>query len=141
MSSFICFFFSSRRRHTRCSRDWSSDVCSSDLDLERLDAARHYPDQDEVDRVRIAFRAPSVSGLGLATLGLAPPERLSSHEGVEVRGRSLVNRFVEATLEPSGALALRDRRTGERFFDLLRLEDGGDAGDTYTFCPPARDRV
>src|SRR5690606_39517789 len=28
----ICaFFFSSRRRHTRFSRDWSSDVCSSDL--------------------------------------------------------------------------------------------------------------
>src|SRR2546422_11658642 len=31
------FFFSSRRRHTRCSRDWSSDVCSSDLESpERL---------------------------------------------------------------------------------------------------------
>src|SRR5690606_432432 len=28
------FFFSSRRRHTRFSRDWSSDVCSSDLGLE-----------------------------------------------------------------------------------------------------------
>src|SRR5690606_39422585 len=28
---FILFFFSSRRRHTRFSRDWSSDVCSSDL--------------------------------------------------------------------------------------------------------------
>src|SRR5690554_6688736 len=27
----ILFFFSSRRRHTRCGRDWSSDVCSSDL--------------------------------------------------------------------------------------------------------------
>src|SRR5690606_40212408 len=27
----IYFFFSSRRRHTRFSRDWSSDVCSSDL--------------------------------------------------------------------------------------------------------------
>src|SRR5690554_2870770 len=25
------FFFSSRRRHTRCGRDWSSDMCSSDL--------------------------------------------------------------------------------------------------------------
>src|SRR5207247_4908946 len=25
------FFFSSRRRHTRSTRDWSSDVCSSDL--------------------------------------------------------------------------------------------------------------
>src|SRR5690606_40779990 len=29
--SFSFFFFSSRRRHTRFSRDWSSDVCSSDL--------------------------------------------------------------------------------------------------------------
>src|SRR5699024_11491245 len=28
-----CFFFSSRRRHTRSKRDWSSDVCSSDLIL------------------------------------------------------------------------------------------------------------
>src|SRR5690606_39676760 len=28
---FWFFFFSSRRRHTRFSRDWSSDVCSSDL--------------------------------------------------------------------------------------------------------------
>src|SRR5436305_10156035 len=27
----VFFFFSSRRRHTRCGRDWSSDVCSSDL--------------------------------------------------------------------------------------------------------------
>src|SRR5205814_6606968 len=27
----LIFFFSSRRRHTRCLSDWSSDVCSSDL--------------------------------------------------------------------------------------------------------------
>src|SRR5215217_1867201 len=32
-SYFFFFFFSSRRRHTRYWRDWSSDVCSSDLDL------------------------------------------------------------------------------------------------------------
>src|SRR6266511_5799622 len=30
---FVLFFFASRRRHTRFSRDWSSDVCSSDLDI------------------------------------------------------------------------------------------------------------
>src|SRR5699024_11491550 len=30
---FFFFFFSSRRRHTRSKRDWSSDVCSSDLDI------------------------------------------------------------------------------------------------------------
>src|SRR5205809_3882687 len=48
----LIFFFSSRRRHTRCSRDWSSDVCSSDLvrtlhpagrlDFERVGGA-HVP--------------------------------------------------------------------------------------------------
>src|SRR5690606_2565314 len=37
------FFFSSRRRHTRFSRDWSSDVCSSDLPgAEQLDLAAFY---------------------------------------------------------------------------------------------------
>src|SRR5438876_2858507 len=29
----VIFFFSSRRRHTRWTGDWSSDVCSSDLDV------------------------------------------------------------------------------------------------------------
>src|SRR6478752_7163166 len=37
------FFFSSRRRHTRCSRDWSSGVCSSDLNcsVAELEAVVH----------------------------------------------------------------------------------------------------
>src|SRR5438045_5397655 len=43
------FFFSSRRRHTRCLSDWSSDVCSSDLtspcgvSIKDLSGARHFP--------------------------------------------------------------------------------------------------
>src|SRR6266436_1987541 len=36
------FFFSSRRRHTRCSRDWSSDVCSSDLGLRCIEGLRLF---------------------------------------------------------------------------------------------------
>src|SRR3712207_7630577 len=32
-SEYFVFFFSSRRRHTRYWRDWSSDVCSSDLQM------------------------------------------------------------------------------------------------------------
>src|SRR5256884_6046431 len=39
MTDLVFFFFSSRRRHTRCSRDWSSDVCSSDLFLRIRTAA------------------------------------------------------------------------------------------------------
>src|SRR5699024_2662889 len=39
-SRLFVFFFSSRRRHTRSKRDWSSDVCSSDLVDVRLLAVR-----------------------------------------------------------------------------------------------------
>src|SRR3989449_10082863 len=48
---FLFFFFSSRRRHTRCSRDWSSDVCSSDLlgnrDGEVLDDPESFKTKEE----------------------------------------------------------------------------------------------
>src|SRR5690606_40715658 len=43
-SLLLFFFFSSRRRHTRFSRDWSSDVCSSDLPV----AARLVQDESLV---------------------------------------------------------------------------------------------
>src|SRR5258705_5737452 len=36
----VFFFFSSRRRHTRCLSDWSSDVCSSDLEGTEVGAQR-----------------------------------------------------------------------------------------------------
>src|SRR5205814_80843 len=46
-----CFFFSSRRRHTRCLSDWSSDVCSSDLELDAiLGAMRIEMERDRLHR-------------------------------------------------------------------------------------------
>src|SRR5690242_21114720 len=47
---FFFFFFSSRRRHTRLTCDWSSDVCSSDLDAGG-EAARQS-DEHVLDRRR-----------------------------------------------------------------------------------------
>src|SRR6266702_525736 len=65
----FCFFFSSRRRHTRWPRDWSSDVCSSDLRSRfaqhRLDlgvlAAEHAGDDVEL--------GADVRGVGLGEDG------------------------------------------------------------------------
>src|SRR2546429_3464295 len=50
------FFFSSRRRHTRCSRDWSSDVCSSDL--HQLDPMASWRGIHECDRCSVQPRSP-----------------------------------------------------------------------------------
>src|SRR5207249_7620739 len=46
------FFFSSRRRHTRSKRDWSSDVCSSDLWMGILGELDTNPDQHDVSSIR-----------------------------------------------------------------------------------------
>jgi len=108
---------------------------------ERIDGTRHYPDQDEVDQLRIALRAPPVPGLGIAALTTGPVAPLARAEDARGRGRSLENRFVQVTIEATGALMLVDRRRNERYGELLRLEDAGDAGDAYTYAPPARDRV
>src|SRR5256884_6400701 len=97
------FFFSSRRRHTRCSRDWSSDVCSSDLLLlfswrgclfrvgERVQPpkagslffCRHLP-------VRAGERVLEIgSGLGLASV-------LAARAGAHVVATDIVPEAVEA---------------------------------------------
>src|SRR6266436_4908175 len=59
----IFFFFSSRRRHTRCSRDWSSDVCSSDLRRSTAPRAPTPPSPTSTRGPRCTFRAPAGSAL------------------------------------------------------------------------------
>src|SRR5690606_40327669 len=59
------FFFSSRRRHTRFSRDWSSDVCSSDLHrlrvLEQVDPPRLLQEQAARNK-RAVHQRPGIVG-------------------------------------------------------------------------------
>src|SRR5256885_5597875 len=52
----LCFFFSSRRRHTRLQGDWSSDVCSSDLQLEQLQALLEHNGFEVQDHCFAQFR-------------------------------------------------------------------------------------
>src|SRR6266702_3406549 len=88
MHFWFFFFFSSRRRHTRWPRDWSSDVCSSDLPEARDRGGHVLPLEAEVWRPG-RERAP----------GVAPaPGRESPLEG---RGR----RSHAGQANPAGVLA------------------------------------
>src|SRR3712207_8008822 len=91
------FFFSSRRRHTRYWRDWSSDVCSSDLavdlaTLRQLEAPDDQPllevalESDEGPHARLE-RAELREHLGRALMQI--PERRSEERrvGKECRSR------------------------------------------------------
>src|SRR5690349_17178368 len=62
MFVFFFFFFSSRRRHTRSLRDWSSDVCSSDLLVEN--ALQHTPPDTTVEVTVSAAPALQVTDRG-----------------------------------------------------------------------------
>ena len=108
---------------------------------ERLDSARHYPDQDEVEIVRVAFETPELPGFAAATL--APAGRRSpAATGLATARKGLIeNGLVEVAVDRAGAVRLRDLVTGEVFPGLLRLESGGDRGDTYSYSAPPRDRL
>src|SRR2546429_9943723 len=73
----LCFLFSSRRRHTRCSRDWSSDVCSSDLnDPANIPAHRGITSELYGGGSELRLKQELVLGIGgwrlLEALGLHP---------------------------------------------------------------------
>src|SRR3989440_7160155 len=68
------FFFSSRRRHTRSDRDWSSDVCSSDLRAGEAPWRLHpVPDRARGLQARARIAGPAQAG-GAAQLLAVNPE-------------------------------------------------------------------
>ena len=99
----------------------------------RSGGMRHYPDQDEVDRVWIAFRAPAVAALGLRSLSPRAGEQAMEETGLVVEHGYLANELVSVRVSRSGILALEDHGTGERYTELCDLEDEADRGDLYTF--------
>src|SRR5256885_10356736 len=61
-----CFFFSSRRRHTRLQGDWSSDVCSSDLPTTwqfRLRRGVKFHNGEELNAAAVKFSLDSTLDL------------------------------------------------------------------------------
>jgi len=55
--------------------------------------------------------------------------------------QSLENAWLKLTVSPTGELTLLDKRSQQTYQDILRLTDGGDAGDNYNYSPPKEDWV
>lgn len=107
--------------------------------LERADAARHYPDQDLVDRVRIALPLPhAIPALGVAGFDMARGGGEPLEEFATARGRALGNGRIHAAVDPAGRIQLYDPVGGGRFDDLAGLESEPDRGDCYTFSAVPR---
>src|SRR5438067_10537036 len=100
---YVFFFFSSRRRHTRSKRDWSSDVCSSDLsELPHIvirvlanESARHHVEL-LLDHLGDLARGERIAELPVV-LGdrLVPPRQRSEERRVGKECRSRWGREAE----------------------------------------------
>src|SRR5690606_20141813 len=90
------FFFSSRRRHTSFSRDWSSDVCSSDL-----------------------------KGHGTATIEINGVERLHGCHYNVLPDRIETGTYLVAAAATGGRVKLKDTREDLLEAVLLKLEEAG----------------
>src|SRR2546421_6793508 len=90
-SFFSFFFFSSRRRHTRSDRDWSSDVCSSDLRKRAVRTAMNdfiYPPKiccPSVSIITVSDKRELIEGIfrnGMASFAKGEIGRASCRERV-----------------------------------------------------------
>src|SRR5438034_3044278 len=137
----LFFFFSSRRRHTRSLCDWSSDVCSSDLQLRATAAASFVLARNERSLLPLDRSGPDGSGLGRValigpnaeiarTLGggsatVYPPYTVSPLDGLRAAGLDVA--FAPGTL---GHLRTAPARTPR----LVR-PDGSGGADVRFFSP------
>src|SRR5205809_2021213 len=121
------FYFSSRRRHTRCSRDWSSDVCSSDLALSSAPSSvRHRLETEEGAEDKVA----RLNLQGVSALNHNDPKSARQY-------------FREAyKLDPKNAFTLNnmgyiaelegDQETAQDFYEQARVASGATRRATLT---------
>src|SRR6267378_5685651 len=117
---FVFFFFSSRRRHTRSLRDWSSDVCSSDLRPSPIPGPDGRPDWEKVDAI-----------------SACNPETL--HQAAYIAAHPLPASFAGTTYWGVHAFPATNSKGETRFikFKVMPVgEEGRQAANEATAKPP-----
>jgi alpha-mannosidase len=116
---------------------------------ELIESHRHYPDCDEVEWHRVVVYARDLPPLGVAAWSVGEAGALARRRGkpppssdpVIVEAAEMHNAQLWLRVEAGGSFVVLDRASGESYHGLGVLEDNGDAGDSYTYSAPGRDRV
>src|SRR5699024_12623128 len=102
-------FFSSRRRHTRSKRDWSSDVCSSDLTVTELDGFVFYHNDGTTERLE----SRGLTITGLTTSGAWEHASMTLSPNAEMSGRLAIGTRQSYGTSPNGTIRSEERRVGK----------------------------
>ncbi len=90
---------------------------------------------------RISLMPGPCSGYELKSLRIDRSVQLPLRSWQTVPEAVLENESLSVTISQDGRISVTDLRTGSVYDNVLSFEDGGDAGDTYTFSPPAADTL
>ena len=99
-------------------------------------------------RIRLVFWAPSLPACGYQAFDLRISESAAATQSepttasapsLNATSRSVENDHVLVTVTDAGNLEVVDKSTGAVFRGVGSLEDTGDVGDEYNYCPPAED--
>jgi mannosylglycerate hydrolase len=132
-----------------------SEVVSFSLDLPAGDhpfritdgAGREAPyqiRQRSESQVEIYLLASGVPSLGYKSFYVqagTPDDQILEGVRADAEQRTLENAFLRLTIQQNGTFDLIEKETGQEYRGLGYFEDGGDAGDTYDYSWPTRDRL
>ena len=117
--------------------------------LDEYDAVHHEMSRHEtpwalnVRRVHVAWWAPSIPPCGYTVfdLSIAAPVVSGTGQARATRVHDAIRGDrVEISPNEDGTFEVIDKTTGERYSRVGALEDAGDVGDEYNYCPPVHDR-
>jgi alpha-mannosidase len=111
----------------------------SDITTYRVDA-RLAP----LAMIRLLARDVPAYGWRVYSVGPADAEPVEApfSGAVVATSEALENGLLRVSVDRAdGSLTLHDKRTGQIYTGLNTIEDGGDIGDLYTYCPPAKDTL
>jgi len=92
-------------------------------------------------RLRVSFIPPDLPALGWRLFAVRPEPLPNKYEIQSRPANVLENEFLRAEIQPNGTLRLLHKETGRIYNDLAFFEDGGEAGDSYSYSYPAFDQV
>ncbi|MBL0174475.1 MAG: hypothetical protein IPP94_04265 [Ignavibacteria bacterium] len=127
------------------------DADGNDVPLQILDrredfditySEHGYPAQTRADVFTCLVEARDIPAFGYGGLRIKKRDGLPTFPSeIKVRGTTLENGHAHVKVNANGSLDVTDLSSGRTITGLHLFEDGGDAGDEYTYSSPPRDRI
>jgi alpha-mannosidase len=91
---------------------------------------------------KLAIKADNIPSLGYKTFIVKPENGNKSNYGSQITSaNTMESEFLRVKVNSNGTISVVDKKSGEKYDNLLYFEDSGEAGDPWMHIPPFADKV